>query len=43
MSETEMNILLAVTMIIALLIPLAFYLLWGPHRFEKRDKETKQL
>lgn len=42
MSETEMKIFLAVIMIVALLIPLAFYLMWGPQRFEKRDKESKQ-
>lgn len=42
MSETSMKILFTVIMVSSFFIPLAFYLLFGPQRFEKRDKESKQ-
>jgi len=40
-NETPEFILFAVIMITALLVPVAFILMWGPQRFEKRDKKAK--
>ena len=38
MSETSMHVLLAIVMIVSLFIPVAFILMWGPQRFEKKEK-----
>lgn len=42
MGETSNKILFIVIMVSSFFIPLGFYLLFGPQRFEKRDKESKQ-
>ena len=38
MNETSMHILLTLVMIVSLFIPLGFILLFGPQRFEKKEK-----
>ena len=38
MNETSMHILLTLVMIVSLLVPFAFILMFGPQRFEKKEK-----
>ena len=37
-SESTKTIVIIVVGIISLLMPLTFILMWGPHRFEKKEK-----